>query len=264
MKNRNLYWRRYKIQELLYIGQWHLSPLQIRHLGTSHSSPNLHQLTLNLNNSMQSLPFQRWFWFWKEPEVTGCQIWVVGDWVTWVIWCFPKRLWIRHDTRAGMLSWWSCHSPVAHSCGLLNRPTSFSGRMFKLNAKCDADSFLYLLSHFKCNSHTVHTLTQWCLAPPMTSTVKSSLFMHVCSSSLSLAASLHRCQANRSHYINNGWTFMGRLICIVLVFIHIPGLNMALKYTLTFFSQYCLLFCSFKTYRIAKPQNLCTSCNVEV
>ena len=35
MKNRDFYWRRYK---KLYIGQWHLSPLQSRHLGTSHSS----------------------------------------------------------------------------------------------------------------------------------------------------------------------------------------------------------------------------------
>ena len=28
MKNRDIYWRRYKIQGTLYIGQWHLSPLQ--------------------------------------------------------------------------------------------------------------------------------------------------------------------------------------------------------------------------------------------
>ena len=43
MKNRDIYWR-YKTQETLYIGQWCLSPLQSRCLGTSHSSPNLHQL----------------------------------------------------------------------------------------------------------------------------------------------------------------------------------------------------------------------------
>ena len=54
-----------KIQETLYIGQWHLSPLQSRHLGTSHSSPNHHQLPchifLNLTDSLKSPPFQRWF-----------------------------------------------------------------------------------------------------------------------------------------------------------------------------------------------------------
>ena len=40
--------------------------------------------------------------------------------------------------------------------------------MFKLNAKLDADSLLYPLSHFECDSHKVYML-------PLTSTVKSSL-----------------------------------------------------------------------------------------
>ena len=44
MKNGDIYWRRYKIQETLYIGQWHLSHLPIRHLGTSHRFPNRYQL----------------------------------------------------------------------------------------------------------------------------------------------------------------------------------------------------------------------------
>ena len=37
MKNGDIHWR-YKIQETLYIGQWCFSPLQSRHLGTSHRS----------------------------------------------------------------------------------------------------------------------------------------------------------------------------------------------------------------------------------
>ena len=61
-------------------------------------------------------------------------------------------------------------------------------------------------SHFECNSHTVHIFTQWHLLPPLTSTVKSSLFTHVHSSLLPLAARLHQCHVNCSHYINNGWT----------------------------------------------------------
>ena len=44
MKNRDIYWRRFKIQETLYTEQWRLSPLQSRQLGTSQSSPNWHQL----------------------------------------------------------------------------------------------------------------------------------------------------------------------------------------------------------------------------
>ena len=48
----------------------------------------------------------------------------------------------------------------------LNHPNSFQGGMFKLNTKFDADSLLYLLSHFECDSHTVHMLTQWFWPPP--------------------------------------------------------------------------------------------------
>ena len=65
MKNREIYWRRYKKQEMLYIGQWHISPLQSRHIGNSHSFSIRHQLPhhifLNLTDGLKSLPFQRWF-----------------------------------------------------------------------------------------------------------------------------------------------------------------------------------------------------------
>ena len=43
--------------------------------------------------------------------------------------------------------------------------------MFKLNVKFDADSLLYSLSYFERDGHTQHTLTQWRLPPPLTSTV---------------------------------------------------------------------------------------------
>ena len=82
MKNRHLYWRRYKIQETSYIGQWCLCSLQSRHLGTSHSSPNRHELHchifLNLINSLKSFLLERWFWFWEKLEVQGLQMWAVG------------------------------------------------------------------------------------------------------------------------------------------------------------------------------------------
>ena len=55
-----------KIQGTLYIGQWHLSPLQSRKLGTSYSSPNCHQLpyciVLDLINGLKYLPFQNHLW----------------------------------------------------------------------------------------------------------------------------------------------------------------------------------------------------------
>ena len=66
-------------------------------------------------------------------------------------------------------------------------------------------------------------LTQQCLPPPLTSSVKSSLFTHSCSSPLSLVARLHRCGANHSYFVNNDWTFSRQTTytytCIYLYFI---------------------------------------------
>ena len=117
----------------------------------------------------------------------------------------PKHC-MRCDAWASVSLWWSCQSPVAHSCGLLNHPNTFPRDMFKLNVKHEAQSLFYLFRHFECDNHTVHMLTQWCLLPPLTSTVKSWLFMHVHSSPLSLAMKLHQCHIKHSCNINNGWT----------------------------------------------------------
>ena len=131
------------------------------------------------------------------------------------MWCLAKELCKRHDAWVGAFLWWSCQSAVVHSCSLLNHPNSFHGEMFKLNAKSDADLLLYWLSHFECNNHTVHMLTQQDLLPPLTGTVKTSLFTDVQSSSLPLPARLHQCPANHSCYINNGWTFFRQTSYIV-------------------------------------------------
>ena len=129
----------------MYIGQWCLSALQISHLGTSHSSLNGHQLPypifLNLIEGLKSFPFQRWFQFWEKPEVTGCQIWGVGAWATWVIWCLAKNVCMRHDAWVSLLLWWSCQSPVARSYGLLNN----------LNRFC----FMQNLVQIHCSTHSV-------------------------------------------------------------------------------------------------------------
>ena len=82
-----------------------------------------------------------------------------------------KKLCRRCDAWADALLWWSCQSPVAHSCGLLNHPNSFHGGMFKLNTKSDAHSLLCSLSQFECLStqytrslnglYWTHWLVQW-------------------------------------------------------------------------------------------------------
>ena len=101
-----------------------------------------------------------------------------------------------------------CCTPCIIPKRLLSHLNSFCvEECSSLTLNFDADSLLYLGSHFECNGHTVHMLTQQCLPPPLTSTVRSSLFTHVHSNPLSLAARLHRCHTNRSHYSNNGWTF---------------------------------------------------------
>ena len=63
---------------------------------------------------------------------------------------------MRCDAWAGALSWWSCPSPVAHRCGLLNHPNSFHRGMLSLNIKLDADSLLYSLSQFDWDGNAVH------------------------------------------------------------------------------------------------------------
>ena len=151
-------------------------------------------------------PFKGDFSFGKSQKLQSAKSGLYWDWVTWVIWCFTKKLQEMWCT-GGEVSPWSCQSPVAHSYGLLNHLNSFHGGMFKLNAKLDADLLLYLLSHFECDSHTVHMLTQWHLLPPLTSKAKWPLFMHAHFQSPLLGCPVTSCHANHSHYINNGWTF---------------------------------------------------------
>ena len=81
-----------------------------------------------------------------------------------------QKLCRRRDAWVGALSQWSCQSPVAHSCGLLNHLNSFHGGMFKLNAKFDADSLLYsviwnaMATQYTCSLRSFyhpHWLVNW-------------------------------------------------------------------------------------------------------
>ena len=81
------------------------------------------------------------FSFGKNQKSQGTKS---GLCVTWMIWCFAKKPFMKRGAWAGILSWWSCQSPVAHSCSLLNHLNSSHRGMFKLNAKLDADSLLFL------------------------------------------------------------------------------------------------------------------------
>ena len=144
--------------------------------------------------------------------------------------CWPSRMWITFKRFSTIVEafvphfYLRCtHCIIPES--LLNLPSSFHKGMFKLNAKFDADSLPYLLSHFECDGHTVHMLTQQCPLPPLTSTVNLSLFTHAYSSPLSLAARLSWCCINCSCYIHNGWTFSGQISIHIHTYVCIKSLG---------------------------------------
>ena len=106
---------------------------------------------------------------------------------------------------------WSCQSPVAHSCGLLNHPNSFSGGIFKLNAKFDADLLFYSVilyttdTQYRVSLNGPHWLVQW-------SHHYSCIFQYT----LSLATRLHWCHTICSHYISTYIIYVYIAIYIVI------------------------------------------------
>ena len=73
----------------------HLSPLQSKHLGTSHSSPNHHYCPIifsRISSTVWNLfPFKGDFSFGKSQKSQGAKSGLWQSWVTWVIWCFAKN-----------------------------------------------------------------------------------------------------------------------------------------------------------------------------
>ena len=183
-----------------------LSALQSRHLGTSHSSPNHHQLPrrifLNLINGLKSLPstFGKVILVWGKAR--NCRAPNLGCWGT------ESPGWFDVSPKISawdvMHEWVCCHDEGANH--QLPRAAALWIIWIVSAEECSslAQNLMQIHSHFECNGHTVHMLTQQCLPPPLTSTVKLSLLTHAHSSPLSLAARLHRCRTNRSLCVNNG------------------------------------------------------------
>ena len=106
----------------------------------------------------------------------------------------------------GTLSWWSCQSPVAHSCGPLDHLNTFCGGMFKLKAKFDADLLLYFLSHFECDIHTIHMQSTASTTP--TDQYSEVVIVQACSfQSTLLGCQVASMSCKPFLYINNGCTF---------------------------------------------------------
>ena len=82
----------------------------------------------------------------------------------------PKNC-TTHDAWVGALSWWSCQSPVAHSCNLLNHPNSFveeysSLRQNLMQIRCSSSSVILNVTatQYTCSLNGVyhpHWLVQW-------------------------------------------------------------------------------------------------------
>ena len=84
MKNRDIYWRWYKRQEILYKGQCCLNPCWSGHLGTSHSSPSASSTVQNTleNPLLQSPSAALWYFpefhWWSE---ISCLSKVILSWL---------------------------------------------------------------------------------------------------------------------------------------------------------------------------------------
>ena len=160
MKNRDIYWRRYQIQETLYIGQWHLSPLQSSTLGPhtvlpfAISSPIVFSWILSMVWNL--FLFKGDFSFGKRQKLQGVKSGLSGaespGWFDVFCWKTLHEMWCVSGHVVVM------KLPVTSCPQLrpLNLPKSFRGGMFKLNTKFNAHSLFYWLSRFECNNHTIH------------------------------------------------------------------------------------------------------------
>ena len=82
--------------------------------------------------------------------------------------------------------------------------------MFQLNEKFAADLLLYLLSHFECDGHIVHMLTQQRLLPPRTK-YSEIVIVHTCafqSTLLGCRVTSILCKLFLLHY--SDWIFYGQ------------------------------------------------------
>ena len=150
------------------------------------------------------------FSLWEKPEVAGHQIWAVGG-----VGGGESPGWFdvssKNFAQDGMHEWAHCHDEAANH----QLPITVSFWIIQIVSMKECSNLMQNLMQIHCSTcqsfwmwgpHSTHAHSVVSM-PPLTSTVKSSLFTHVHSSPLSSAARLQGCCANHSHYINNGWTF---------------------------------------------------------
>ena len=113
-----------------------------------------------------------------------------------------------------------------------------------------------MATQYKCS--VVHMLTQQHIPPPLTRTVKSSLFTHAHSNPLSLAARLHKCHTSHSCHINNGWIFSGQMsVYTYLIYIPNPQTHTCIQSVrLNYLFKYIFIKCIFEGKTIKQFETL--------
>ena len=187
MKNRHIYWR-YKIQETLYKGQLHFSPLQRTYLGTSQFSQSPLAAPSYFPESHQ----------WSEISFFSKVILVLGK---------------AKSHRASNLGYRGAESPgwfdvspknsawdVMHEWACCcdeaaNHQLSIAAAFWiiQIASMAECSSLTQNLMQIRCSTCSFILsvmLTQQHLLPPLSNTEKSSLFAHEHSSPLALAARL--------------------------------------------------------------------------
>ena len=186
MNKRDTYYRKYRIQETLYIGQWCFSPLQSRHLGTSHRSLLMAAHTHSTFSGALLIA--------GLPECGSLSI----DSQSFLK-CLCHIICIAFIASSTKAFWIIQIVSMEEGSSLMQNLLQIhcSTYLVILNA---------MATQYTCSLSGVYQ-PQWLI------TVKSSLFTHSHSSPLSLAVRLHQCHTNCSHYINNGRNFSGQTLC---------------------------------------------------
>ena len=168
MKNGVIYWKRYKIQETLYIGQWRPSLLRSGHFGTSHSFPNRHQLPHRIflnsatvwNLSLSKVTLVLGKARSRRVPRLGCRGAKSSGWL--MLGKKETAQVVMHEQAHVVMN-----LPITscHSCSLLNHPNSFRGGMFKLNANSDEDLLFCSQSLWIWGPHSTHAHSTASTAP---------------------------------------------------------------------------------------------------
>ena len=170
MKNRDIYWRRHKVQETLYVGQWCFSPPQSRHFWALTQFSQSPSATL--------LYFSESHW-WSEISSLSRLILVFGKAKShrtpnlgcrgpespgWYNISPRKSAWDTMHERARCRDEAANHQlPIA--AAFWNHLNSFHWGMFKLNIKSDADSWPFAKSLWIRWPHSPHAHSTASTAP---------------------------------------------------------------------------------------------------